>query len=63
MTDDQLDDNVEFTKRICELIIDRTGIGIIWTAMNQEKGVKILKHEKPYINLLDIHLPGKNGIE
>jgi len=25
--------------------------------------VNIFKREKPYINLLDIHLPGRNGFE
>jgi response regulator of citrate/malate metabolism len=68
MRDDQLtilpvDDNMEFKKRICEPINDKPGFGTIKNGHGLRRRGKIFKHEKPYIKLLDIQLPGKNGIE
>jgi response regulator of citrate/malate metabolism len=58
-----VDVNREFRKRISELIKDRPASGTLGLPWTTKKVVKFFKNEKPYINLLDIHLPGKNGIE
>ncbi|HWJ89601.1 MAG TPA: response regulator [Flavisolibacter sp.] len=58
-----VEDNVEFTNRIAELIRGLPGIGDILVAGTFEETAIIFDKEKPDIILLDIHLPGKSGLE
>jgi DNA-binding NarL/FixJ family response regulator len=55
--------NLEFNERTIELINGRCKINWITMARNYEAAEAIFDNEKPDMILLDIHLPGKNGIE
>ncbi len=58
-----IDDNKNFIDRIINLIEDRENIGKIATASNFEEARIFLSGQDPNIVLLDINLPGKNGLE
>ena len=58
-----IDDNKKFTDRIVAMLQELDTIGNIIVAMNYEDGCKLFNEQKPQTVLLDINLPGKNGIE
>lgn len=58
-----IDDNKEFTARIVAMLEDCGTVANIKVAMNYEEGRKLFNEQKPQTVLLDINLPGKNGIE
>lgn len=57
-----VDDNMNFVDRMIGLL-DETTIENIIVASDYDEARKVLAHEEPNIALLDINLPGKNGIE
>lgn len=58
------DDHIIFTDSLASLINDLEGFKILWTAGDGEKTIKKLQDDDlPDILLLDINMPGKNGIE
>jgi DNA-binding NtrC family response regulator len=57
-----VDDNQKFTDRMTCMLIE-LGIDEIKVAGDYEEAKKILITKVPEVALLDIHLPGKNGIE
>lgn len=58
-----VDDNIEFTKRMKSLLLELTIVKDVKTAISYEEAINLLTNETPDLVLLDIHLPGKNGIE
>jgi DNA-binding NarL/FixJ family response regulator len=68
MANDQLrillvDDNRQFIDRMICMLSEVTIIQEINVASSYEEAVDILNSQMPDLVLLDIHLPGNNGIE
>ena len=58
-----VDDNSNFVDRMINLLEESGYIRKISVAGNYEEAQSVLFSENPEIVLLDINLPGKNGIE
>jgi len=58
-----VDDNINFADRMIEILGDLDNISHIDVARDYEEGFRLFVQEKPDLVLLDINLPGKNGIE
>ena len=58
-----VDDNMNFVDRMIGLLDEAGSGGDIIVASDYDEARKVLVHEEPHIALLDINLPGKNGIE
>ena len=58
-----VDDNMNFVDRMIGLLDEAKSIVNIIVASDYDEARKVLAHEEPDIALLDINLPGKNGIE
>ena len=58
-----VDDNLNFVDRMISLLEEIEQIGQISTATNYDEAHNKFVTESPDIVLLDINMPGKNGIE
>ncbi len=58
-----VDDNIRFADRMTEMLEDLSNIDSIKVASGYDDGFKLFIEQKPKLVLLDINLPGKNGIE
>ena len=58
-----VDDNMNFVDRMINLLEDADNIGYINVGGNYDEARRLLDTEDPDVVLLDINLPGKNGIE
>lgn len=58
-----IDDNLGFVQRIGGLLRELANVGDINTAYDFEEAIKEIDKQMPDVALLDIHLPGKSGIE
>ena len=58
-----VDDNMIFTQRMVSLLYDVNCIRYINIASDYNEACFMIKDEMPDLVLLDINLPGKNGIE
>lgn len=58
-----VDDNKNFTGRLIELLKDVLPVEAIVVASDYEEATRLFSYENFGIILLDINLPGKNGIE
>lgn len=58
-----VDDNMNFAGRMIEILEDIDNVGYILVASNYEEGHRLFLEHSPDLVLLDINLPGKNGIE
>ena len=58
-----VDDNVSFIDRMIAILDEVSNIGYIDVAPDYNEAYRILTEEKPDVVLLDINLPGKNGID
>ena len=58
-----VDDNLNFVDRMISLLEESGHVSDISVASNYDEARKLLSSEQPDIVLLDINLPGKNGIE
>ncbi|HSU28182.1 MAG TPA: response regulator [Chitinophagaceae bacterium] len=58
-----VDDNKFFVDRMISLLEETENIGYINVAFDYEEGLTCFEKERPDLILLDINLPGKNGIE
>jgi response regulator of citrate/malate metabolism len=58
-----VDDNIEISKRINSILAEIEIIGEIKLALNYTEAKEIFDTQKTDLALLDIHLPGKSGIE
>jgi CheY-like chemotaxis protein len=58
-----VDDNYEFAKRMSELLRELSVVGKVKVALSYEEAEKIISKQMPDFTLLDIHLPGRNGLE
>lgn len=58
-----VDDNMNFVDRMISLLEDTENIGHINVGSNFDEARRLLATEEPDVVLLDINLPGKNGIE
>lgn len=58
-----VDDNMNFVDRMISLLKESGFVKEIMVAGNYDEAGKVLIMENPEIVLLDINLPGKNGIE
>ncbi len=58
-----VDDAVLITKRLAETLGEVEEVSEIYVAHDFDSALHYIATEKPNIILLDIHLPGKNGLE
>lgn len=58
-----VDDSSLITERLVELLNKETSVASIAVAKNYDDALQLLTEKKTDIVFLDIHLPGKNGIE
>ncbi len=58
-----VDDNMRFVERMIGLLDDVDNIGFINVANDYNEATRIIDEERPDVVLLDINLPGKNGID
>ena len=58
-----VDDSVNLRKRLYELLSDVENVQVIGQAGNVDKALNDIRVLKPDTVLLDIRLPGKNGIQ
>jgi len=58
-----VDDNMNFVDRMIGLLDETDNIGYINVASNYDEASRLLATDSPDVVLLDINLPGKNGIE
>ena len=58
-----VDDNVSFVKRMTGLLENLDGISAINVAWDYDSAARLLMRQPPDFLLLDINLPGKNGME
>ena len=58
-----VDDNKFFIERMIGLLGEAEGIGYINVAYDYDEAFQCLHRERPDLVLLDINLPGKNGID
>ncbi len=58
-----IDDNTNFADRMVEILDELDHVGYINVAANYEEGYRLFIQDPPDLVLLDINLPGKNGIE
>jgi two-component system chemotaxis response regulator CheY len=54
---------MSFVERMIGLLDEVTNIGYINVASDYEEASRLFEEERPDVVLLDINLPGKNGIE
>ena len=57
-----VDDNMNFVNRMIGMLEELSNIGTINVAENFEEACRLLADQAPDIALLDINLPGKNGL-
>lgn len=58
-----VDDNVQFVERMAGMLSLLDNIACINVASNYEEARMLLEEQRPDFVLLDINMPGKNGIE
>jgi DNA-binding NarL/FixJ family response regulator len=58
-----VDDNMAFVERMIGLLDDVSNVGFINVASDYEEASRMVEEEMPSLVLLDINLPGKNGIQ
>ena len=58
-----VDDNINFVDRMIGLLEDVSEVDKIHIASNFDAGKNLFNEKQPDMVLLDINLPGKNGIE
>ena len=58
-----VDDNVNYVSRMRRLLEEIEKIGEIMVAGGYDEAIELLTERSPDFVLLDINLPGKNGIE
>lgn len=58
-----VDDNLNFTDRMISLLDEVNNISHINVAPNYDEACRLLAADEPDVVLLDINMPGKNGIE
>ena len=58
-----VDDNMNFVDRMISLLEESGHMSDISVASNYDEARRLLNSEQPDVVLLDINLPGKNGIE
>jgi len=58
-----VDDSPIIIKRVTSILKDLENTGTIVHAANYSKAIQTLNEFSPRIVLLDIHLPGKSGVE
>lgn len=58
-----VDDNMNFVVRMIGLLREVANIGCVHVAGDYDEARRLLTLENPDVVLLDINLPGKNGIE
>jgi two-component system response regulator DevR len=58
-----VDDSVKLRKRLCELLSDVDNVQVVGQAGDAGQALDDIRFLKPDTVLLDIRLPGKNGIQ
>lgn len=58
-----VDDNMNFVNRLVGLIREQVNIAYIQVAENYDEACLFISDEMPDVILLDINLPGKNGLD
>jgi two-component system response regulator DevR len=58
-----VDDSVRLRRRLCELLSDVDNVQVIGQSGNADRALDDIRALKPDTVLLDIRLPGKNGIQ
>ena len=57
-----VDDNLNFVSRLVSMIRESGRVEYLQVAENYQEASRILEEEAPDVALLDINLPGKNGM-
>lgn len=57
-----VDDNMNFVNRMIGMLEELENIGNINVAENYDEACRLLDEQQPDVALLDINLPGKNGL-
>ena len=58
-----VEDNADMREGVAQVLNDAPGLRCINTYVNAEDAVRDLPGQNPDVALVDIHLPGMNGIE
>lgn len=58
-----VDDSAMVQERLLSMLVDQKGIQIVGQAQNGIEALKFIKQQKPHAVILDIRMPGGNGIE
>ncbi len=58
-----VDDNMRFVERMKGLLTGQANVGDINVASDYEEACRSVKSDAPDVILLDINLPGRNGME
>jgi DNA-binding NarL/FixJ family response regulator len=58
-----VDDNMCFVERMISLLDELDNVGYINVATDYDEASRMVSAERPDLVLLDINLPGKNGIQ
>lgn len=57
-----VDDSPFFLKKISEIVSSQSDLNIMGTAHNGEEAIRKLQHIRPDVVLMDINMPGVNGV-
>ena len=57
------DDHPAFREGLCRILNDEEDLEVIGTCENGAEAVKLTREKKPHVAIIDINMPGLNGIE
>lgn len=58
-----VDDSSIVRERLVKMLNDVSGIEIAGEASNSQDALRVIRNSKPHIAIIDIKIPGENGIE
>lgn len=58
-----VDDHELFRRGLCAVLEEEPGFVLIGEAINGPQAVQVCKQQQPDVVLMDIHMPGGNGVE
>lgn len=58
-----VDDDPRFRRRLAEFLSEQTDVEVVSESMSGEEAIMLVRALKPDLVLMDIRLPGMNGLE